>query len=236
MMMQRRLISLVGTLVVLIVLVAGTLLMALPVYIESKDIKNEEARVAASNELLVAQINGLRLKQAEMPTIEGELAELRTELPPIPQLEDVVRLTLRAASEADGSVTGVGFNDPTEFLPRAESDILPSVPTSATEVTTGGDDPAKPPAGDDPATVSGDPETGTGAEAKPPSAATGAAQLQVSVSLTVSVPSPAAAARFLDTLREGPRLLRIDMVTATSDTDSDTLTLLVDGVVFMQAK
>ena len=232
--MQRRLINLVGTLVVLIALVAGTLLMALPVYIESRDIKNEEAQVAASNELLFAQINALRAKQAEMPQLEAELAELRNELPHIPRLEDVVGLTLRAVSEVDGSVTGVSFTGPIDFLPRADSDILPSLPASATEVTPGGQAPAQPPPAEDPAGES-DPSTGAEAEAPPP-APTGAAQLQVSVSLTVSVPSPIAAARFIDELREGPRLLRIDTVTATSDAEADTLTLLEDGVVFVQAK
>ena len=231
--MQRRLISLVGTLVVLIALIAGTLLMALPVYIESRDIKNEEAQVAASNELLIAQINALRAKQAEMPRLESELAELRNELPHIPRLEDVVRLTLRAVSEVDGSITGISFNDPTDFLPRADSDILPSLPASATEVTSGAG-PAQPPAAEDP-TAEAEPDAGAGAETPPP-APTGAAQRQVSVSLTVKVSSPIAAARFLDELREGPRLLRIDTVTATSDSESDELTLLVDGVVFVQAK
>ena len=232
--MQRRLISLVGTLVVLIALVAGTLLMALPVYIESRDIKNEEAQVAASNELLFAQINALRAKQAEMPQLEAELAELRNELPHIPRLEDAVKLTLRAVSEVDGSFTGVSFGEPTDFLPRADSDILPSLPASATEVAPGGQAPAQPPAAEDP---TGDSDQGTGAGAQaPPPAPTGAAQLQVSVSLTVTVPSPIAAARLLDGLREGPRLLRIDTVTATSDSESGELSLLIDGVVFVQAK
>lgn len=230
--MQRRLISLVGTLVVIVALVAGTLLMALPVYLESRDIKNEEAQVAASNEVLVARIGALRAKQAEMPQIEEALGDLRSELPHTPQLDDVVKLALRAAGEVKGNVSGVAFGDPAEFRPRAGDDVLVSLPKTATDVETKQEDPDVPTAQDP--TVA-DPDAG-GTDSSQVPASASAAQLQVPVSITVSVPTTTAAARFLDGLREGPRLLQVDTVAGVLDEENDAVTLTVNGLVFVQSK
>lgn len=232
---QRRLISLVGTLVVIVTLVAGTLLMALPVYIESRDIKNEETRVAAANQVLVAQIEGLRAKEAEMPQVNAELAGLRTELPHTPQLDDAVKLALRAASTAGGTVTEASFGDVTGFVPRTIDTVLESLPKTATDVKSAQSDPA-PTNGDGSEGDSATSGSDAGTTGNGPDTAAGAAQLQVPVTITVTVPNPTAAARFLDALREGPRLLQIETVAGVLDPESDEVTLTVNGLVFVQAK
>ena len=229
---QRRLVSLVGTLVVIVTLVAGTLLMALPVYIESRDIKNEQARVAAANQLLVAQIEGLRAKEADMPRVEAELAELRTELPHIPQLDDAVTLALRAAGTIGGTVTDVSFGEVSGFVPRTVDSVLESLPKTATDVTNPEPEAASP-GGDGDSAASG---SDTGATGSGPETDARAAQLQVPVTITATVPSTTAAARFLDALREGPRLVQIDTVAGLLDAESDEVTLTVNGLVFVQAK
>lgn len=232
---QRRLVSLVGTLVVIVTLVAGTLLMALPVYIESRDVKNDEARVAAANQLLVAQIEGLRAKEADMPQVNTELAKLRTELPHVPQLDDAVKLALRAAAATDGTVTEVSFGEVSGFVPRTIETVLESLPKTATDVASPEPEPAAP-AGDgsdgDAATNGAD----AGTTGNGPETASRATQLQVPVTMTVTIPSTTAAARFLDALREGPRLLQIETVAGVLDPESDEVTLTVNGLVFVQAK
>ena len=232
---QRRLVSLVGALVVIVTLVAGTLLMALPVYIESRDVKNDEARVAAANQLLVAQIEGLRAKEADMPQVNAELAELRTELPHVAQLDDAVKLALRAAGATGGTVTEVSFGEVSGFVPRSIDTVLESLPKTATDVASPEPEPASPAGegsdGDAAASGSDAGTTGNG-----PETAARAAQLQVPVTMTVTVPSTTAAARFLDALREGPRLLQVETVAGVLDAESDDVTLTVNGLVFVQAQ
>ncbi len=227
--MQRRLISLVGTLVVIIALAASTLLFALPVYMESRDIKNQEAQVAASNQILVARIEALRVQDAEMPRIEAELGELRAELPHIPQLDDVVKLALRAAAEVDGSILSVEFSAPTGFKPRAPEDVLTSLPAAVVGVTAG----SAPADNADP----GEPSTADpDGEAPGRESTADVERLQVPVIITVTAATTTAAARFLDELREGPRLLQIETTTGVLDPETDEVNLTVTGLVFVQVK
>ena len=227
--MQRRLISLIGTLVVIIALTTSTLLVALPVYMESRDIKNQEAQVAASNQILVARIDALRAQEAELPQIQAELGELRAELPHIPQLDDVVKLALRAAADVDGTVLGVEFSAPTGFKPRAPEDVLTGLPDSAVGVTA-----SSPPAEN---TESSEPSTADPAgDAPKPERTADAERLQIPVTITVTAATTTAAARFLDELREGPRLLQIDTTTGVLDAETDQVNLTVTGLVFVQVK
>lgn len=235
---SRRLINLAGTLLVVIVLVAGTMLTALPIYIESLKLNAQEREVAASNQLLQTQIDALSAKEAELPQVEQDLAELHAQLPGIPQLDDAVQLVVRAAGKADAAIESVQFDDFAPFVVRDAAMVADQLPKNATGVA-----PAVQPedegtdqngsgdavATDDPAS---DPTSDTGPTTDSEPAAPGNdGQLQFPVRIDVTVPDPVAASRFLDELRAGPRLLRIDVVTASTD-ENNSVKLLVTGFVF----
>jgi len=236
MIISRRLINIVGTLVAIVVLLAGTLLMAVPVYFESLELRGQAAGIAASNQLLVTQIDGLKAQEARMPEIEEDLAGLHRQLPAIPQLDDVSQLAIRAAAESKSVLLSVEYGDPTGFSTRDLETVIEGLPRTATNRTPNAD--AGAPAENGGATEGEDATTGedegSGDPAAPP--AEGAEQLQFPMTINASVPDMAAATRFMDELRAGPRLLQLE--TALSETtargDEDSITLTITGLVFVR--
>lgn len=231
---SRRLINLIGTLVVAIALVAGTMLTALPIYLESRDLNAQEWDVATSNQLLQTQIDALRIKEAELPQVEQDLAELHAQFPGIPQLDDVTQLVVKAASKVNAAIESVKFDTFAPFAPRDAALLTDQLPQTATGVT-----PSAAPSDGTNGTGSGDAavsdDTSTDADAgQSPSPATPSVEeeLQFPVAITVTAPDHAIATRFLDELRAGPRLLRIDAVNAGMD-EEGSIKLTVTGFVFV---
>ncbi len=232
---SRRLINLAGTLLIVIALVAGTMLTALPIHLESQDLKAQEWDVAAANRLLQTQIDALRAKEAELPQVEQDLAELHDQFPGIPQLDDATQLVVKAAGKVDAAIESVQFGSFAPFTPRDPAAVTDQLPQTATGVTpsaepdgngtsgNGGGDAAV--ADDSPANAD------TTSSSAPPTPGIDG-QLQFPVTIAVAAPDQGAANRFLDELRAGPRLLRIDTVSASTDSDG-TIKLTVAGFVFV---
>lgn len=233
---SRRLINLAGTLLVVVALVAGTMLTALPIFFESRELNAQERDVAAANQLLQTQIDVLRAKEAELPVVEQDLAELHEQFPGIPQLDDATQLVVNAAGKVDAAIESVQFGSFEPFAPRDAAVIAEQLPQTATGVTpsaepeengTNGNGDGSGEAG----VADGSP-TDTGASPAAPAAPGIEGQLQFPVTIAVNAPDQAAANRFLDELRDGPRLLRIDTVNASTGED-DSVTLTVTGFVFV---
>lgn len=229
---SHRLINLGGTLLVVIALVVGTMLTALPIYLESRDLNAQEWDVATSNQLLQTQIDALRVKEAELPQVEQDLAELHTQLPGIPQLNDVTQLVVQAAGTANAAIESVKFDSFAPFAPRDAAQLTDQFPQTAIGVSPSAEPNGKPTddKGSGDAAVSDDTDTSQNPSPATPSVE---GQLQFSVTITVTAPDHAVATRFLDELRAGPRLLRIDAVNATTDEDDSVVTLTVTGFVFV---
>jgi len=227
---SRRLINLAGTLLVVIALVAGTMLTALPIYLESRDLNAQERDVAASNQLLQTQIDALRVKEAELPQVEQDLAELHVQFPGIPQLDDVTQSVVNAADKANAAIESVKFDSFAPFAPRDDILVTDQLPQTATGVV-----PSTAPNG---ATDGNDSGDAAGSDAADAGKNTGPAtpgvegQLQFPVTITVVARDHAASNRFLDELRSGPRLLRIDAVNASTEEDG-SIKLTVTGFVFV---
>lgn len=232
---SRRLINLAGTLLVLIALVAGTMLTALPIYFESLELNGQERTVAQSNQLLQVQIDGLRSQEAEMPQVEQELAALDGQLPSIPQLDDATQLVVRAAGAARATITSVEFGEFATFAARDSLALVDKLPQTATAVTPPGTEPDTDEVNGNGAVTDGATDAPDDATASAGDAATPAPaadnDLQFPVTIVVTVVDHAGASRFLDELRAGPRLLQID--TATATTDDEEMTLTVSGLVFV---
>jgi len=227
---SRRLINLAGTLLVVITLVAGTMLTALPIYLEARTLNEHELDVAASNQLLQAQIDGLRAKEANLPQLEQELTYLHNQLPRIPQLDDATQLVVNAASKTGARLESVQFGGVAPFTARVAAVVTEQLPQTATDI-------ASPPAsadasdGDEGPTSVGNSATSE-AESTTTSAEPGTAQqLQVPVTITAILADQPSANRFLDGLRAGPRLLQIESINASSGEAGTTLT--VAGLVFV---
>ncbi|MGC4152800.1 MAG: hypothetical protein QM628_06940 [Propionicimonas sp.] len=230
---SRRLINLAGTLLVVIALVAGTMLTALPIYLESRALNAQEWDVAAANQLLQTQIDALRVKESELPQVEQDLAELHAQFPGIPQLDDVTQLVVKAAGKADATIESVKFDSLVPFAPRDAALLTDQLPQTATGVT-----PSAAPNGGTNGNGAGDAAVsdGTPADADASNASPAApgveGQLQFPVIIIVTVPDHGVTNRFLDELRAGPRLLRIDAVNAGTD-EEGSIQLTVTGFVFV---
>lgn len=228
----RRLINIAGTLLVLVALIAGTVLMALPVYFESFELAAEKRKVEASNGQLQSQIDALRTKEAEMPAVDADLESLHRQLPPIPQLDDVTQLVIKSAGRADVTITNVSFSPWVPFEPRGGQVVIEELPNTATGVSAeqagASGEAAKPPSGE-----AGNPSE---AEAGPPTTVAppaDAPELQIPVTITVTAPDLAAATRFMDELRSGPRLFQPDSIAFAEDQDLE-FSLTVTGLVFVR--
>jgi type II secretory pathway pseudopilin PulG len=237
---SRRLINLAGTLLVVIALVAGTMLTALPIYLESRDLNAQEQDVAASNQLLQTQIDALRAKEAELPQVEQDLAELHAQFPSIPQLDDATQLVVKAAGKVNAGIESVQFGGFAPFAPRDATLLTDQLPQTATGVTPTAEQNGQGTNGQgtnsngvgDAAVPDASPANADTVSDSAPSAPGMDGKLQFPVTVTVIAPDQAAANRFLDELRVGPRLLRIDAVNADTNED-DSLKLTVTGFVFV---
>jgi hypothetical protein len=240
MILSRRLINIAGTLLAIVMLVAGTALMALPVYFESLDLRGEAAGIAASNQTLVTQIDGLKAQETHMPEIEEDLAGLHRQLPPIPQLDDVSQLAIRAAAASKSVLLSIEYDDPTGFSTRDLETVIEGLPRTATERTpSGSGDPTSGSAAEDGAPADGEDAAGDAAGEATDAGGQPAAdteQLQFGMTINATVPDMAAATRFMDELRTGPRLLQLGTATcATADQgEEDNITLTVTGLVFVR--
>lgn len=238
---SRRLINLAGTLLVAIALVAGTMLTALPIYLESRERNAQERDVAAANRLLQTQIDALRAKEAELPEVEQDLAELHGQFPGIPQLDDASQLVVKAAGKVDAAIESIQFDKFEPFAARDAAAVAEQLPQTATGVTPPdkADSSAKNGKGkngddSDDAATTNDATTKTDPGSSSAPAPPGSdSKLQFPVTITVIAPDQNAANRFLDELRAGPRLLRIDTVTASTEDDAPKLKLIVTGFVFV---
>ncbi|MGC3956381.1 MAG: hypothetical protein QM804_19435 [Propionicimonas sp.] len=229
MIISRRLINMVGTLVVAIALVLGTVLTALPIHFESGTLNAQQRDVASSNQVLQAQIDGLRAQEAELPQLEQELADLQQQLPRIPQLDDASQLVVKAADKTNASIVSVTFGDFAPFAARNTAAVIEQLPKTATNVA-----PSEAPSPDVASGEAASSEDADAPTADPVSTTTeteSPPQLQFPVTINVMVPDQPAANRFLDELRAGPRLVQIDGAQATLTERG--LELTVTGLVFV---
>ncbi|HRA76970.1 MAG TPA: hypothetical protein PLE12_12125 [Propionicimonas sp.] len=188
--LPKRLIHLVGILLVLGVFIAGIMLVALPVYLGSVDVLAEQKSVADSNSLRMAQIETLKNQQAVLPEVQRDLAGLRRQIPATQLLDEVSELGVAAAEDAGVDITSFTSTDPVSFVPPA------GVPGAGTVAGT----PAAP------AAVEGSAGDSEPSEAK----------LQIPVTFIVTSGTRARIPEFVDGLRAGPRLLQIVSVTTTA--------------------
>lgn len=229
--LPKNLINLLGLVVVVGVVVAGLLLVALPMWGGAQKTQASAASVAQTNAIYDAQLQALRVASERTDEIDASLQELGAEISAIPQMDDVFEIVAEAASSTGVVIVSIKAGDLEAWVPRAPvteftdpanpgqpSEEAPTdsstAPTADTDASSGAGD-----AG------AGATDAGTGAEGEL------SPQQQVTVTIEVTAPSAAAAAAFIDALGLGPRLLA--PVDATLDPAVDKGNLVVNALAFI---
>ncbi len=189
---NKQLINLAGILIVVVLLVAGIALIALPMYGQSRAIDDQTRTVAGSNTVYEQQIAILSEASERVDEIDQALASLREQIAATPQLDDVLELVTSSARNLDLRVVSVSADDPEPWLPRdrideegnavvAEAEPAPAAATTDTPAT---EEDASAETAD-----SGD-GTSTGDETTPTPEQTASPQRQLLLTVTIDLTLP----------------------------------------------
>lgn len=215
--LPRRLINVAGTVLVLAILAAGTLLFAGPTYMQSFDVVSQRLATQASNDQLRERISELQAEKAQLPQLEKQLAGLREQIPSTGRLDDVSRLVVDAADAAGVTIVKIDYEPPVPFTPNSVQAAAPlgapELPPSAGSGDATGDDATDPSASPTPEATP--PATGQAQSADPNATPTG--NVQFPVVIDVRATSVDKLVTFIDGLRAGPRLLQLDETSAAPD-------------------
>lgn len=211
--MTRQLINLIGGLVTVLVLVAGVVLIGLPMYSGAQAAGKEADDVARGNATQQIVIDGLRVQEAQFDQLEDDVAQLRRQIAVEPRVDDVVALALAAVSAQGGTLDSVSATEAVPFAVRVDE----QAPAPAAEADPGTADASATDENAD-AKTDGAADATAAASAPAAAAASGAdTQLQVPVTLAMTAPSVEAATSIVDALRRGPRVLAVTQATTTSE-------------------
>lgn len=235
--LPKNLINLLGLVVVLGVVVAGLVLVALPMWGGAQKTQASAASVAQTNAVYDAQLQALRAASERTEEIDASLDELGAEISAIPQMDDVFEIVAEAASSTGVVIVSIKAGDLEAWVPRApvtefSDPANPGQSTDDTAAESSTDSSAAPASGADGSSGAAESSTETtdpsaGVEGDTP-------QQQVTVTIEVTAPTAAAAAAFIDALGLGPRL--IAPVDATLDPAVDEGNLVVNALAFIWAE
>lgn len=186
----KQLINLAGLVLVVAIVVAGIALLALPMYSQAQTIDGQTRTVAQTNAIYETQVAQLSAANDRIDEIDANLAELRDEIAAAPQLDDVFELINAAAERTEVTIETVAVADPEDFIARTTVVEEAAAPAATTDTAENAAAETEAPA-----------ET-TAAPVEGPSL-----QRQVIITIDVKTDDPEAAARFIDELGRGPRLI-----------------------------
>ena len=117
---SKQLINLLGMVVLLATLVAGTVLIALPLYTQSQSTDLEAREVSQSNDVYSMQVDQLTADAERIDEITASVGRLRTQIPAHPKLDDVYELVVSAAAGAEALVVSAVAGEPVAWVPRTQ--------------------------------------------------------------------------------------------------------------------
>lgn len=221
--MPKHLVTGIGLIVSLGVIALGVFLVALPLYFQAVGVDAQTATVVGTNTVYQAQVDGLRSEQKNLDRITADVDELRAQLPPTPQLDDVFEVVGHAAEASGVSITAVTAGDQVAYVVRTGITDPDEAATAA--------EPAPAPTADPTEAAAADENQATDASA-PPAAAVPAGRQQVDFVITVTAADMAQVTAFLDALRAGPRLLSTIDAT-TTQTGEGTIDVQLTALAFI---
>lgn len=115
---NKQLVNLGGILVVVVLLVAGFALVAMPMYTQAQTTDAQTRNVAQTNSIYEQQIARLSSAQSQIDDIDESLASMRKEIAAIPRLDDVHALIAAGAEDIDMRVESVSIDAAAPWIPR----------------------------------------------------------------------------------------------------------------------
>lgn len=200
----KHTINLIGTIVVGVILLAGLLLGALPLYNEANENKDEASRIQQQNAIQRHQVTLLASKEAERAQIESKVQALQEQIASDANLDGIIRV-----------VTAADAADSVQLRKIEPGAITPFTPATA------------PVEGEEKKAAAGA-ATGDADDAEP------AALEQIPLTIEAGTKNVADAIAFLDDLRKGPRLMSNvqSVITRTGD-EKYPFTVTVTGFTFV---
>lgn len=110
-----RLINLIGAVTVVGVLLAGLVLVALPVYLGSKEVDAMRLSAQQANDLTQLRIDSLAKMQDDLPDLQDKVRNLRSEIPQVNRIDTVSRLASQAATDSGATLLEMQVSDPEEY-------------------------------------------------------------------------------------------------------------------------
>lgn len=232
--LSRQLINLAGGLAVVVVLALGILLVALPMFSQTRATEQQADEISDTNDIYDIQVETLRGQQSELGALERELADLRAQIPATPLNDQVFELIGEAVDSTGVAVESVAATDPEAWTPPGTADdetgaAAPPADGTAAEATPAPAEGAVDPATTDPAAgTEGNPATET-----PAAPAEVDPRQMVPFTITVIAADAGQAARFLDALRADDRLLTIEHAELTEEEAALRLTVNARSLVLL---
>ena len=161
---NKQLINLAGILIIVVIVVAGVALVAMPMYSQSQTIDGQTRSVAQTNMVYEQQIAQLTEAEARITELDGDLDELRREITLSPQLDDLHLLIESAAKSVDVHVSSVNVDDPEGWSARGRGTPEEAPAVEASTAEPGADAAAE--AGAEPAPAGADGEEAPAASAE----------------------------------------------------------------------
>ncbi|NLP85915.1 hypothetical protein HF576_18955 [Microbacterium sp. CFH 90308] len=205
--MPKQLINVIGIVVCLGVVILAVVLVAMPMFFQSLTTAGESVQVERTNDLYQAQVDTLDAESERMDEIAASVDALRAEIPAANRLDDVFELVAASAARSDVSVQTITAGEDAGFTVRTEPLALADAAAEqpAAEQPDASETTADAAATDGSATPTPAPAAGEGAVPAPPRQDTGRRQVDFTLDLVATDLNNVV--RFLDALREGPRLL-----------------------------
>ncbi|UJP10277.1 hypothetical protein L2X99_00705 [Microbacterium sp. KUDC0406] len=231
--MTRQLINLVGGLVAVLVLVAGVLLIGLPMYSNAQATAAEADQVALGNQTQQTIIDGLRAQEKKSDELDAELAKLRRQIAPEPRADDIVALAIAAVGAHHGTLDSVTVAEAEPFAVRvaeqADGAADAAAPQDGDQQAQDGDQTGQD--GDQTAQGAAEPASASTAAPADAAAAGDDTRQQVPVTLVITAESVVDATSIVDALRAGPRVVAV--TDAATTTDDQGVHLTVTALVFV---
>lgn len=117
--LPKRLINLIGTVLVVGMLAVGIFMVAWPLYTGHLEVEAQRLSVAQSNDVQAARIQELAKQQAELPALTAELDGLRQQIPVTASLDQASKLAVAAAKASGSHLQTFAVGDTVEFVPPA---------------------------------------------------------------------------------------------------------------------
>ncbi|HOC14276.1 MAG TPA: hypothetical protein PKJ61_10420 [Propionicimonas sp.] len=117
--LPKRLINLIGTVLVVGMLAVGIFMVAWPLYTGHLEVEAQRLSVAQSNDVQAARIQELAKQQAELPALTAELDGLRQQIPVTASLDQASKLAVAAAKATGSHLQTFAVGDTVAFTPPA---------------------------------------------------------------------------------------------------------------------